>query len=140
MQVPNKAPDHEEEPEFRVTDRRRVSPEGSREPAQAPEPQADRTTEPPPEAETPPPELLSTPDLVRIFIAELQARALVHLGLIPNPQTRLVTKDLPEARLAIDCVAALIEQLSSSGAPSERDQLRQMLADLQLGFAQQSGT
>ena len=144
----NKTADTEDESNFQVTDRRRVTPEGSQEPAEAPESQAEKTPEPSPGAETPPsheeePEqdflLLPISDLVRIFIAELRTRALIHMGLIPNPQTRLVAKDLPEARLAIDCMAALIERLSPLAAPDEHGQLQQILADLQLTFVRESG-
>ncbi len=148
VEVPNKEPTEEEEPSFRVTDRRRVSPEGSQKSAQAPEAQPERTVEPspPPTAEPPIEEekerefvLLPIPDLVRIFIAELQTRALVHMGLIPNPATRLVAKDLPQARLAIDCVAALIEQLHPMAVPAEREELQHLLTNLRLNFVQQSG-
>ncbi len=132
MSVPNKPPS-EEEPSFRVTDRRRMGPENAQESGQAPESQEERT------AETPPTEFFPTPDLVRIFIAELQTRALIHMGLIPNPATHLVTQDLPHARLAIDCLAALIEQLSPSAAPPERDELQQILTNLRFTFVRQSG-
>lgn len=138
----------EEEPSFRVTDRRRVSPEGPQEPSQAPGSQSERTPEPspPPPPEPPIPEkeaqefvLLPVPDLVRIFIAELQTRALVHMGVIPNPATRLVATDLPQARLAIDSVAALIEQLSPSVPPAEREELQKLLTNLRLSFVRQGG-
>lgn len=149
-QVPNKAPDEKEDPSFRVTDRRRVGPEGSQEPARAPESRAERIPEPPhpPTGETSSAEkegkeedflLLPIADLVRIFIAEFQTRALMHMGLIPHPETRLVAKDLPQARLAIDCMASLTEQLRPLAAPAERDELQQMLANLQLHFVRQSG-
>lgn len=142
MQVPDKDPDEEEEPSFRVVDRRRMGPEGSQEPAQAPESEPEKTAESPPSEQKKKEEefvLLPIPDLVRIFIAELQTRALVHMGLIPNPATHLVAKDLPQARLAIDCVAALIEQLSPLAAPPEREELQHMLANLRLSFVRQSG-
>lgn len=141
-----KTPGEEEEPSFRVTDRRRVSPESSQDPARTAE--SERTPDPPSppiadtpphEAETTPDEILSTPDLVRIFVAELQTRALLHMGLIPNPATRLVAKDLPQARLAIECVAALIETLSPSASPAEREELQQVLTNLRLHFVRESG-
>lgn len=134
--MPNKAP-AEEEPSFRVTDRRRRGPEDSQESTPAPESQPESQEEG--TAATPPSEFLPTPDLVRIFIAELQTRTLIHMGLIPNPATRLVAKDLPQARLALDCLAALIEQLGPSAAPAERDELQQILTNLRFSFVRQSG-
>jgi hypothetical protein len=132
MSVPDKGPS-EEEPSFRVTDRRRMSPEDSQEPTLAPDPQEKEA------AETPPTEFFPTSDLVRLFIGELQTRALIHMGLIPNPVTRLVARDLPQARLAIDCLAALIEQLTPSAGPAECDELQQILTDLRFTFVRQSG-
>jgi len=131
--VPDKSPGEEKEPSFRVTDRRRVGAEGPRETAETrPDPQS-------PKAEASPPEDLALPDLVRLFVAELQMRALIDMGLIANPATRLVAKDLPQARLAINCVAALIEHLSPLAPPAERDALQQMVAELRLHFVRQSG-
>jgi hypothetical protein len=66
-------------------------------------------------------------------------RALIDMGLIPHPATRLVAQDLSQARLAINCVAALIEQLSPLTPPAERDALQQILTDLRLQFVRQSG-
>jgi hypothetical protein len=66
-------------------------------------------------------------------------RALIDMGLIPHPATRLVAKDFPQARLAINCMAALIEHLSPLAPPAERDALQQMITDLRLHFVRQSG-
>ena len=146
--MPNTREDSQDEPTFRVTDRRRVTPEGAHESEQASASQAERTPEPSPRQETPPheaqgtgEEFLSLPvaDLLRIFIAELQMRALIHTGVIPNPQTHLVAKDLAQAKLAIDCMAALIEQIRSVATPAEHDQLQQILTDLRLTFVRESG-
>ncbi len=137
--MPDKAPGEEKEPSFRVTDRRRVGAEGPRETAHTDE--ADSETRPDPqspEAEASPPEDLALPDLVRLFVAELQMRALIDMGLIPHPATRLVARDLPQARLAINCVAALIEHLSPLAPPPERDALQQMVTELRLHFVRQS--
>jgi hypothetical protein len=136
--VADKVQGEEKEPSFRVTDRRRVGAERPRETGDEarPETKADPQS---PEADAPPPEALALPDLVRLFVAELQMRALIDMGLIANPATRLVAKDLPQARLAINCVAALIEHLSPLAPPAERDAFQQMLTDLRLHFVRQSG-
>ncbi|MCI0484566.1 MAG: DUF1844 domain-containing protein [candidate division NC10 bacterium] len=139
--MPDEAPGKEKEPSFRVTDRRRVGAEGPRETATPDEAHPEARPDPQsPESEAPPPEDLTLPDLVRLFVAELQMRALIDMGLIPNPATRLVAKDLPQARLAINCVAALIEHLSPLAPPAERDALQQVVTELRLHFVRQSGT
>lgn len=139
--MPDEAPGKEKEPSFRVTDRRRVDAEGTRETATPDEARSEARPDPQsPEADASPPEDLALPDLVRLFVAELQMRALIDMGLIPNPATRLVAKDLPQARLAINCVAALIEHLSPLAPPAERDALQQVVTELRLHFVRQSGT
>lgn len=123
----------EGEPSFRVTDRRRMGREEGGE--------SSRGAEAPPAsaAERPDPHLLSTLDLLRLFIAELLGRAWMHMGLTVNPATKLAVKDLPQARLAIDCIASLVEHLGPSIAPPERDELERILADLRINFVRQSG-
>jgi len=83
--------------------------------------------------------LPSVPELLGFFIAELSMRAFVNLGLIANPATGLVAADPPQARLAIDATAGLIEALSPHLPPSERDELRRMLGDLRMNFVQRAG-
>lgn len=139
--MPDEAPGKEKEPSFRVTDRRRVGAEGPQETTRADEAHSETRSDPQsPDADASPPEDLALPDLVRLFVAELQMRALIDMGLIPNPATRLVAKDLPQARLAINCVAALIEHLSPLAPPAERDALQQVVTELRLHFVRQSGT
>lgn len=91
------------------------------------------------EGETPPPDI-DTLTLVHLFIGELGARTWMHLGLLQNPVTKLVVKDLPQARLAIDCVAALIEKIGPEISDDERRDYRRLLNDLRMNYVQQSGS
>ncbi len=91
------------------------------------------------EGGTLPPDL-DTLTLVRIFIGELGARTWMHLGLLQNPVTKLVVKDLPQARLAIDCVAALTEKIDPDISEDERRDYRRLLNDLRMNYVQQSGS
>jgi hypothetical protein len=129
----DKTSGQEGEPGFRVTDRRRAGREEDPEPSPAAE------TPPPSQAEEPEPQFLPTLDLLRLFIAELHGRAWMHMGLTVDPATKLVVKDLPQARLAIDCIASLVEHLGPAIAPHERDELDRILADLRINFVRQSG-
>ncbi|MBI3921897.1 MAG: DUF1844 domain-containing protein [Armatimonadetes bacterium] len=92
------------------------------------------------EGEEGPAQDVDVPTLVQVFIAELGARSWMHLGLLQNPITKLVVKDLPQARLAIDCVAALIENLDPSLEPRERQEYQTLLRDLRMNFVQHSGS
>ena len=139
----DKARNGEEETAFRVTDQRRVGPEGPRDDSPAGE--ATGAGESPsagePTGEKPAPDVYGVPvaDLVRIFIGELHASAWMHMGLILNPATHQLAKDLPQARLAIDCIASLIDHLTPVVAKAERDELQRLLTDLRLNFVRQSG-
>jgi hypothetical protein len=60
-----------------------------------------------------------------------------RLGLIADPQTGKAVMDLPSARVAIDCVAALVQVLdepSSTLPDSVRRELKRTLNDLRLNF------
>ena len=133
-----------EEPGFRVTDRRRAGREEPRDVGQAATAPGTPGPEPAGHAEDEAREadirLLSVPDLVRVLISELYARAWVHMGLVVNPATNLLAVDLPQARLAIDCIGSLAEHLGSFAEESERRELELMLTDLRVNFVRQSGT
>ncbi len=127
----------------RVTDRRRVGREGSPdapqtgESSEATHSQATpgETAEGPTEETQP----VSVTDLVRLFIAELHGRAWVHMGLIVDPATKQLAKDLSQAQLAIDCIASMIELLGPFTEKAERGHLEGLVADLRINYVRQSG-
>ncbi|NCO33134.1 MAG: hypothetical protein AUJ92_11155 [Armatimonadetes bacterium CG2_30_59_28] len=86
-----------------------------------------------------PPQDVDVPTLVQFLIGELSARAWINLGLIQNPMTKLVVKDISQARLAIDCMAALVEKISPHLEDEEKRQYDRLLNDLRMNFLQQSG-
>jgi hypothetical protein len=60
-----------------------------------------------------------------------------RLGLIADPQTGKAAMDLPSARVAIDCVAALVQVLdepSSTLPESMRREVKRTLNDLRLNY------
>ncbi len=82
--------------------------------------------------------LPTVPELVRLRIAEFSEFAWIHMGLVANPLTQLVVKDLPQARLAIDCAAALAEQLQPHLDDREKRELQTLLANLRINYVEQS--
>lgn len=79
--------------------------------------------------------------LVTYVIGLLAADAWTRLGLIANPVTGKVDKDLPQARVAIDCAAALIGVIDTQESQlpeSLRGDLRRVLSDLRINFVEQS--
>jgi hypothetical protein len=127
---------------FRVTDKRRAGREESDQapPTGEPPGAAGSQAAGPSAAEAPADEarLLQVADLVRVFIGELSARAWVHMGLIVDPATKQLVRDLPQARLAIDCVVGLVEQLTPVVDTAERDELERLVADLRINFVRRS--
>lgn len=100
-----------------------------------PQPKGAASAEAKPEQEM---KLPTVPELVRLRIVELSELAWIHMGLVANPLTQLVVKDLPQARLAIDCAAALVEQLQPHLDDREKRELRTLLANLRINYVEQS--
>lgn len=74
-------------------------------------------------------------------IGLLSMSAWQFLGLVPDPQTKKAQRDLPQARIAIDCVAGMVDALDkASGAvdPKTMADLKRVLSDLRLNYVTQS--
>ncbi len=80
---------------------------------------------------------LETTSLLRWCISLLTANAWQRMGLIPDPATNKIERNLEDARLAIDAVAALVEQVKPRLADTERREVEKLLTDLRLNFVQQ---
>lgn len=94
-----------------------------------------RSTETPPEtAERVP---LHAPDLLRWCVSLLATSAWQALGLIPDPATNKVERNLDDARLAIDATASLVEHLRPRLQDAERREFDNLLANLRLNFVEQ---
>src|SRR5438876_9492308 len=83
-------------------------------------------------------QLADTVELLRWIIGVLAGSAWQNLGLVPNPASKKVVRDLEDARLAIDAAASLIEHLKLRVDEKERRDLDTLLANLRLNFVEQS--
>lgn len=150
--------EQEEEPKVIVRDRRRVTMEGTlrqvEEPStpQPPPPtaEAQQAQRRPPLREVPPPPRQPAPqeekgegpdvyDLAKMMLMEFQYRALIHLGRMPDPETKLLAPDLEKARFAIDMVIAIADRLQASGQlnPKEQQEVRELKHLLQSAYVEQ---
>src|SRR5438093_10935347 len=77
-------------------------------------------------------------ELLRWIIGVLAGSAWQNLGLVPNPASKKVVRNLEDARLAIDAAASLIEHLKLRVDEKERRDLDTLLANLRLNFVEQS--
>jgi len=75
---------------------------------------------------------LEVEELLRLFIGALAGKALQYMGAHAGKEKPV--KNLAKARLAIDSVGALIDQLATVAPEEEVKQLRALLSDLQLGY------
>ena len=83
-------------------------------------------------------QLADTVELLRWIIGVLAGSAWQNLGLVPNPASKKVVRNLEDARLAIDAAASLIEHLKPRVDEKERRDLDTLLANLRLNFVEQS--
>ncbi len=76
--------------------------------------------------------------LVKYLIASLAEQAWTFMGLHMNPFTKSITKDLKQARLAIDCAVALNEKLAPFLTEKEKTEYMALIQTLQMNYLQQS--
>jgi len=74
--------------------------------------------------------------LIRYLITTLAQQAWIFMGLQMNPFTNSVTKDITQAKLAIDCAVTLLEKISEHLEPAERQEYQTIIQNLQLNFFQ----
>lgn len=80
------------------------------------------------------------PDLHVLIIGmveRLGELAWMHMGLVANPATGSIEKDLTRAKLAIDCAQALTDRVIPHIAEEERRELRNLVSNLQINFVRQ---
>ena len=76
--------------------------------------------------------------LIPLFINILERVAWQKMGLVVNPQTQEIEKDLTQAKTAIDSYEALLNQLGDHIEADTKDALKNRLTDLKLNFASQA--
>lgn len=77
-------------------------------------------------------------DLALWMLQEMQVHAWVKLGLWKDPITNELQTDLSQAKVAIDCVAALFGAIQPYLSEAQRRDIERLLTDLRLNFVQRS--
>ncbi|MBC8140174.1 MAG: DUF1844 domain-containing protein [Armatimonadetes bacterium] len=83
----------------------------------------------------------SLPDVysvLALFLQELRSLAWLRMGLVANPSTGQIERDLEQARTAINTVSFLAQQLDAVVSPEEKLPLKALVSDLQINFVEQS--
>lgn len=71
---------------------------------------------------------------LKLFLNILAGQATMKMGLLVNPQTNKVEKDMKQARIAIDCFQFISKQLEGYLSEEEKRKISSMLSDLQINF------
>jgi len=128
-----------------VKDKRRINPDGTiREnteeqteaKAQTPDETVGSSTQEPEEAGELP--VASVYDILQFVAGMLSEQAWQKMGLRLAPGQKEMTKDMTQAKLAIDTIAFIVDKLHPHIGENERRALRGILSDLQLNFVKQS--
>ena len=99
---------------------------------------ADQPVTEPEGAQAVPVGALPTGDLLVWMLSILAAKAWEGMGLVPNPLTKKVEKNLDEARLAIDAYAAAFEVVRLRVEDQPRRDMESLLTTLRLNFVEKS--
>ncbi len=70
------------------------------------------------------------------FISMLNGKAWEYLGLIMNPETKEINKDLEKAKIAIDTVAFLYDQIKDDLNPEDFKRIDNLLANLRMNYVE----
>jgi hypothetical protein len=77
---------------------------------------------------------MDTSTLMTALLAIFDGQAWRSMGLIADPRTGEVQKDLPSAQLAIDCVQFLLSKVEGLLTDSERRDAQRRLSDLRMNY------
>lgn len=77
-------------------------------------------------------------EIIQIQILQLREWAHVYMGLMPHPKHKKVTKDIPQAKLAIDSAAALHNLLKPHLNEQAHREFDTLINDLKMNFISKS--
>ena len=129
---------------FAVHDHRRFDADGRSRDAEAASETAEARSEPTPHPEAPreggaADRMQEPPPLnVTTFLLSLATSVQMYLGLIANPQTKLVETNLAAARETIDLLGILEEKTRGNLTPEEQRLLEHVLYDLRMQYLEQT--
>jgi len=66
----------------------------------------------------------------------LSGKAWEYLGLIMNPETKKLNKDLKKAKIAIDTIAFLFDQIKDALNKEDFNRIESLLANLRMNYVE----
>lgn len=82
---------------------------------------------------------LEVAPLLQQFLVQMSQISAVHMGLMPNPYTRLIARNDVQARLSIDSFSALLDVLRPQMDSASAREYDRVLNDLRVNFVQITG-
>jgi len=70
------------------------------------------------------------------FISMLSGKAWEYLGLIMNPETKEINKDFKKAKIAIDTITFLYDQIKDDLNPEDFKRIDNLLANLRMNYVE----
>ena len=77
---------------------------------------------------------LDTFTTLKLFLSILADQAWRKMGLIADPRTNKVEKDMNQAKTAINCFQFMLKELQPHLTDDEKSKLNNVLSDLQVNF------
>ncbi len=84
-------------------------------------------------------ESLKEPDLPTLFVwftSMLSGKAWEYLGLIMNPETKKINQDLKKAKIAIDTVAFLFDQIKDTLTKEDFKRIEHLVANIRMNYVE----
>ncbi len=82
---------------------------------------------------------LAAPELLVWVLSLLAVKAWEGMGLVPNPATNKIQKNLDDARIAIDAYGAILDVVRARLENGPRRETETLLTTLRLNFVEKSG-
>ena len=76
--------------------------------------------------------------LLRMSIGMYAEQAWIHMGVRMDPRSQKTEQNLPLAKVAVDTVAFLVEQLQPDLSEGEKRELESLVANLRINYVQRS--
>lgn len=114
---------------FKVEDKRRFTQEGEAKEGSPTEAKREPTSQPRPSEKLPPIDFT-------VFVLSLASSVQVHLGLVANPGSQKIEKNLSLAQQTIDILGLLQEKTKGNLTPEEGQVLQSVLSDLRLQYVE----
>jgi hypothetical protein len=77
---------------------------------------------------------LDTFTTLKLFLSILADQAWRKMGMIADPRTNKVEKDMNQAKTAINCFQFMLKELETHLTEDEKNKLNNVLNDLQINF------